>query len=209
MPLSPSLRSDDFAGIFVISSDLDCPVPLKELLKESQCPSGHFCYFFMLDLKAPQSPFTVTGSSQCPSGHFCYFFELHLRIRWCPPVRSQCPSGHFCYFFTPPFPPSRMKSGIYVSMPLSPSLRFEDCAGIFVISSIYRAGLQPRTDTSRVSMPLRHFCFSFLSAKCHRITLCADHSTQCRRQHNFILPPSSLILQVPLRAFFVISSWMS
>jgi hypothetical protein len=110
-------------GIFVISTcNLHDPRRRPQLVR-SQCPSGHFCYFY-LEL-ANDEPMTYKHESQCPSGHFCYFYRSRTRTwssRSCSrrnappgifvistcgarqafvpfPPRSQCPSGHFCYFY--------------------------------------------------------------------------------------------------------------
>jgi hypothetical protein len=65
----------------------------------SQCPSGHFCYFYVCYSSPCRCRHRMT--SQCPSGHFCYFYQAgDERIsRWKTKAVSQCPSGHFCYFY--------------------------------------------------------------------------------------------------------------
>jgi hypothetical protein len=39
-------------------------------VEKSQCPSGHFCYFY----RAEAAEARAAQLSQCPSGHFCYFY---------------------------------------------------------------------------------------------------------------------------------------
>jgi hypothetical protein len=72
---------------------------------KSQCPSGHFCYFYR-QYKYAVATFQFTVS-QCPSGHFCYFYVEYISTALQNGDRfddslepSQCPSGHFCYFYT-------------------------------------------------------------------------------------------------------------
>ena len=108
------------AGIFVIST-----VAASIILaagSASQCPNGHFCYFYLLTritrLKTPViRRNALTGifvfstvalklieefafESQCPNGHFCFFYPAPPE--WLEQVeygRSQCPNGHFCFFY--------------------------------------------------------------------------------------------------------------
>jgi hypothetical protein len=89
------------AGIFFVKLEA-----VEEFEREmSQCPSGHFCYFFMrrsrrffgvtIRLNAPLPFASLRGLR----GHFGCFFLIEEHVNTCPFILFQCPSGHFCYFF--------------------------------------------------------------------------------------------------------------
>jgi hypothetical protein len=94
----------------------------------SQCPSGHFCYFYTSSQGRGQRQ--VTNSRNAPPGIFVistHVIGALLAIglaAWFLGLTSQCPSGHFCYFYVRPRLPHHVHQHDHVAMPLRAFLLF-------------------------------------------------------------------------------------